>query len=57
MTAAGGSITLGGTTYYYRADPLGYTFYEYRADLGGYAPVDPSDAAVPALLALVPPLG
>ena len=46
-------LEVGGTTYYYRADPeepLGYVFYTYQADLGGYASVDPSDPVVPALL-------
>jgi hypothetical protein len=49
-------VEVGGVTYYYVVDPaspLGYIFYAYRADLGGYAPLDPSDPAIPELLRAV----
>ena len=46
-------VELDGVTFYYEEDPaspFGYTFFEERADLGAYAPIDPADSRLPALV-------
>ena len=49
-------VELDGVTFYYEEDPassFGYTFFEERADLGAYAPIDPADPRLPALVRAV----
>ena len=49
-------VELDGVTFYYEEDPespFGYTFFEERADLGAYAPIDPADQRLPALVRAV----
>lgn len=46
-------VELDGVTYYWSPDPRsphGRAFYELREDLGGYAPIDPSDPRIVALV-------